>query len=119
MSKYIYSTMSADNDVVLYAENAEKKQVAKGRVTIFGKANVANKRTLITPKGVLTTLEDKEYELIKDNPHFKKWIEKGFITVETKKVDADKAAENMSKKDKSAQKTKDDYKDIKADIVEE
>lgn len=117
MSKYIYSTMSADNDVVLYKKNGDGKQVPAGKITIAGKANVANNKTLITPRGALTTLEDKEFDLIKDNNHFKKWIEKGFIMVETRQADADKVAQNMTKKDKSAQKVKDDL-DVKAEIVE-
>jgi hypothetical protein len=118
MAKYIYSTMSADNDIILYKKNGEGKQVPDGKVTIAGKANVANNKTLITPQGVVTTLEDKEYDLIKDNNHFKKWIEAGFITVETKQAEVEKVAKNMTKKDKSAQKKKEDL-DVKAEIVEE
>ena len=119
--KYIYSTMSSDNDIVFYADGASKNQKVKtGKVTINGKANVANKRTFITPRGALTTLDDKAYDLIKENSSFKKWVEKGFIKVETKQADADEvASKDMTKKDKSAQKSKDDYKNLKAEIVEE
>jgi len=117
--KYIYSTMSADNKVATYAKNAEGKPVVTGAITINGKANVINKRTLITPKGALTTLDDKEYDLIKDDNHFKKWIEKGFIKVESKKAEADEvASKDMTKKDKSAQKKEEDYKGLKAEVVE-
>lgn len=119
MAKYIYSTMSADNKVAIYKENAEGKQVVNGAITIKGQANIMDKKLLMTPKGALTTLEDKEYDLIKDNTHFKKWIEKGFIKVESKKVNADEVAKkDMTAKDKSAQKTKDDYdKSQKAKVV--
>lgn len=121
MAKYIYSTMSADNKVAIYKKNAEGKQVVNGAITIKGKSNIMDKKLLMTPKGALTTLEDKEYDLIKDNTHFKKWIEKGFIKVESKKVNADEVAKkDMTAKDKSAQKTKDDYsKSVKAKVVVE
>ena len=118
MSKYVYSTMSSDNDIVLYGKNGDGKNIKTGKVTIFGKANVVNKRTLITPKGALTILDDKEYELIKDHKQFKKWIDRGFIKVEAKQAEADVVAKDMTKKDKAAQKQKEDYKDLKAEIVE-
>jgi len=36
-----------------------------------------------------------------------------FLTVENKNIEASKIAKTMSKKDKSAQKTKEDFKHIK------
>lgn len=119
MSKYIYSTLSSDNDIVIYGKNGDDKPIKTAKVTIFGKANIANKKTLITPKGVLTVLEDKEYDLIKDDFSFKKWIEKGYITVETKASDADNVAKNMTSKDKSAQKQSEDYQGLKAEILDD
>lgn len=118
MAKYIYSTLSADNDIVMHSKNADGNLIKKGKVTLFGKANIANKKTLITPKGVMTPLDDKEYDLIKDNHSFKKWIEKGFITVESKTEDVEKVSKNMTSKDKSAQKIDSDYKHFKAEVVE-
>lgn len=118
MPKYIYSTMSADQDIIIYGKNGEGKPIAKGKVTIAGKANVANNKTFITPRGAVTSLEDAEFDLIKDNKHFQKWIAKGFIVVENKRVDTEKVAADMTKKDKSAQKGKDDFKDVEAKIVE-
>lgn len=119
MSKYIYSTLSSDNDIVIYGKNGDNKPIKTAKVTIFGKANIANKKTLITPKGVLTILEDKEYDLIKDDFSFKKWIEKGYVTVETKASDADNVAKNMTSKDKSAQKQSEDYQGLKAEILDD
>jgi len=119
MAKYIYSTMSSDNDIILYEKDENGKQIAKGKITIAGKANVANNKTLITPLGAVTSLEDKEYDLIKDNNHFKKWIANGFIVVQDKKSDVEVVVKNMTAKDKSAQKKADDFKGVKAEIVTE
>jgi hypothetical protein len=111
---YVYSTMSSDNDYINY-ENG----IAKSKITIAGKANVANKLTLLTKSGVLTSLDENEYNLLKTNSHFKKHLDKGFLTVESKQFDEDKISKNMTKKDKSAQKNKSDLKNLKADVVEE
>ncbi len=105
---YIYSTMSSDNDYIIY-ENG----FATSKVTIAGKANVANKLTLLVKEGAVTCIAQDKYELIKENYHFKKHLDGGFLTVENKNIEASKIAKTMSKKDKSAQKTKEDFKHIK------
>jgi len=111
---YVYSTMSSDNDYINY-ENG----IAKSKITIAGKANVANKVTLITKAGVLTSLNENEYGLLKENSHFKKHLANGFLTVESKQFEEEKVAKDMMKKDKSAQKKKEDFKNLKAEVVEE
>jgi hypothetical protein len=111
---YVYSTMSSDNDYINY-ENG----IAKSKITIAGKANVANKVTLITKTGVLTILNENEYDLLKENSHFKKHLSNGFLIVESKMFDEEKVAKDMIKKDKSSQKKKEDFKNLKAEVVEE
>tara|TARA_R110000868_G_scaffold124084_5_gene328259 strand:+ start:1715 stop:2083 length:369 start_codon:yes stop_codon:yes gene_type:complete len=105
---FIYSTMSSDNDYIVYENGA-----AKHKVTIAGKANVADKLTLLVKEGAVTMIDQEQYELIKENYHFKKHLEGGFLTVENKNVEASKVSKGMSKKDKSAQKTEEDFKHIK------
>jgi len=105
---YIYSTMSSDNDYIIYDNG-----FAKSKVTIAGKANVANKLTLLVKQVAVTCIAQDKYELIKENYHFKKHLENGFLTVENKNIEAQKISKDMAKKDKSAQKTKEDFKHIK------
>lgn len=108
---YIYSTMSSDNKINIFVDGAEKgKKVIANSVVINGKANISDKRTLITPKGMLTTLDEEVYNKIKEDTHFKKWVNAGYITVEVKKADeVSDVSKNMTKKDKSAPKTKTDF----------
>ena len=110
MAKYIYSTLSANKNFGIRTVSKGGVSIKKGAVCIKGGANIADKRTLITPKGVLTTISDAEYEAIKDLPTFKRQVEKGFLKVETKSTDAEKVAKNMTAKDAAAQKTKEDLK---------
>jgi hypothetical protein len=105
---FIYSTMSSDNDYIVYDNG-----FARRKVTIAGKANVADKLTLLVKEGAVTMIEQEQYELIKENYHFKKHLEGGFLTVENKNVEASKVSKAMTKKDKSAQKTEEDFKNIK------
>jgi len=111
---YIYSTMSSDNDYIIY-----KDGLAQSKVTISGKANVTDKITLIVKEGAVTVLTQEQYDMIKENSHFKKHLDGGFLSVEQKQVETTKVSKNMTKKDKSAQKKKEDFKDLNADIVVE
>lgn len=99
---YIYSTMSADNSYVEHSElpNGLHKKTAK--LIIAGKANVTNPKTLITPKGMMTTVEDSEFEEFEENPMLKRHIERGFITVSKTKNDADSVSKDMTAKDAAA-----------------
>jgi hypothetical protein len=100
MSKiYIYSTLTAD----------QAYKTADGPVLIQGGANLATRRTLDTPRGVVTTVTEAQYEALKrDSLSFAKHIENGWITADTKKVDPNEVADGLAGKDKSAQKTEAD-----------
>lgn len=105
--KYIYSTLSNDQNFTVWkfmeGDKARKQLPVKEHVVlVHGKANIANKRNLITPKGVLTTVEDGDFKALEQNSAFKRFVDRGYISIESKQVDADKAATNMTKKDKSA-----------------
>lgn len=108
MSSHIYSTLTADQEYRGYTEG--KVKTVKWKVVIKGGANIAGKN-LITPMGVLTTVTDEEMGLLETNPSFKRHVERGFITVEKKKVGVEDVVKNMKKKDKSAPKVAGDFKD--------
>lgn len=110
--KYIYSTLSNDQNFVEWVTDPKAKKLPKQQkaILIAGKANVANKKNFITPKGVMTSVGDEEYKALAENSAFKRFLDRGYITVESKKADIEAAVKNMKAKDKSAALTKQDVK---------
>lgn len=111
---YVYSTSSADNNYTIRNDSG----VSLAKITIAGKANVIDRVTFITKEGALTVLDQDKYDKIKDHYYFKKDIENGFLSVEQKNVEVDKVVKSMTKKDKSAQKQKEDLAHLSAKVVE-
>ena len=113
MSKYLYSTLTSDQSFIVFG-NLDKANVipsAKRVILVSGKANIMNKSNFVTPRGVVTVIEDADLELLKKLPSFNRFVDRGFIAVESKEAkSADDAAKNLTGKDKSAQKTPDDIK---------
>lgn len=125
MTVYVYSTLSAPTAYTLYEPITESNKMLQKDLPIFkldkhgnphkilikGGANVAHASgdsAMYTPKGVATAVSDEDYELLKDDVHFKQHIKNGFITVEEKEYDAGKVASNLKEKDASAPRTPDD-----------
>ena len=102
------STISANQEYRGYNEG--KVKTVKWKVVIKGGANLAGKN-LITPKGVLTTVTDEEMGLLETDPLCKRHVDRGCITVKKKKIDVEDVVKNMEKKDNSAPKVAEDFKD--------
>lgn len=113
--KYVFSKLSSDQCYAEYKDNEDKNQnhqITK-KVIVKGGAGVANKKTLVTPLGVVTSLDDNEFKAVSANPMFKRHQERGFIVVRDKMPnDADhgKIAADMDE-DKSAPLTDKKLKD--------
>ena len=105
---YVYSTMSSDNCYANLDKLPNGLHKASEKLLIAGKANVSNPNTLITPKGMMTTVEDTLFEKFENNPMLKRHIERGFITVQKTKKDIEDVVKDMEEKDNSAQATPDD-----------
>lgn len=113
---FIFSTLTCDNDYRTFTKGGGDVQNVETTVRVKGGAGIANKN-LITPRGVMTVVSDDELKLLETNESFKMHKENGYITVESKKADADEvAAKSMKKKDKSAPVTPEDYGE-KAPVV--
>lgn len=97
---YVFSTLTNGTNYGLYIKNGDVA-IKTGSIKINGGANLANK-VLVTPKGAMTVLEDKQFELLQNDPIFKIHLEKGFITFEKKKADVEDVAKDMTSKDASA-----------------
>ncbi len=122
MSKvYLYSTLSNSQSVVVYGaypgsnggsnnKGSSKPSVREGVIYINGGANVID-HALVTPKGVVTEIEQAELEALRKVSCFKRWEEKGFITVENHDVDADEVAKDLTEKDGCAQTTLKEHDD--------
>ena len=106
---YIYSTLTADQEYTVYPP-FDPKQIPKPnrKILIYGGANVIN-RNLITPRGVSTTVSDEELKILETIPSFKRHLERGFLTVDRNRADADKVAKDMTPRDKSAQMEDKDF----------
>lgn len=119
---YIYSTLSNTQNVVVYQpypgaksgtenkQGSSKPSVRQKVIHIHGGANVAD-HVMHTPRGAVTVVNDAELAALKKTSCFNRWLERGFVTVETSKVDADEVAKDMTAKDKSAQTTIDDHEE--------
>lgn len=112
MTHHVFSTLSTDH---VYGSNAAyekgKANFKKKAVLIHGKANVINK-ALQTPKGVMTSVSDEDFEVISKDPIFQLHVKNGFIDHTKKAADPEKFADkNLEGKDGSAQLTAADFKD--------
>jgi hypothetical protein len=108
MTNHVYSTMSADVTYHAYVNVAGQASSRKS-VLINGGSAVANKQ-LYTPMGVRTEVSDEDLELLKADKVFLAHMNNGFIKIDTKKIDPEKAvASGMEVRDKSAPKTPEDF----------
>ncbi len=110
---YIYSTMSSDNNYNEF-EKLPNGLHKKGAVlTIAGKANVTNPKTLITPYGMMTVVEEADFKKFENCPMLKRHMDRGFIKTSKTRGEADDVAKDMTEKDKSAQLTAEELKAAK------
>lgn len=109
MTKYIASKMAANVNYAIYTKGQNGINVVKQVITINGGADVMDKKTLITPEGVVTVLSDEDFSKLQNNPIFVRHMKRGVLKV----CSNERNAENVSKeltKDTSAQLTPKDYK---------
>lgn len=115
MSKKIYvaSTLATSVQYTGYAPASEKdanlprQQYA---ITIAGGAGVANKK-LVTPRGVITAIDEDQLKLLTSNPVFVRHAQRGFINPVEGDVDGDEVAADMTGRDNSAPLVQEDFAD--------
>lgn len=105
---YITSRMAGGVDYAFYKKGPNGINVVTETISINGGADVIDKRTLITPDGVVTSVTDEELEKLKTHPLFKIHLQNGGITIKDTEKSANKAGEELEK-DKSSQITPEDY----------
>ena len=92
---YVYSTLTAS-------------QVYDG-VFVAGGANCPNKY-MLTPRGVATQVTDEQVAILRANALFKLHESNGYVSIDGRKIDADKKAKDMNHSDKSAPLTEETIK---------
>lgn len=110
---YIYSSLTNDNTFCVYDDHP-RINTPKAHVTIKGKANVQDKNTFQTPRGVATQVSDDELALLKTVGEFNRMVKEGYLVIDEKAAhgyDADEKGADMEK-DKSAQDNEQTYKDM-------
>lgn len=109
MTKYIASKMAANVNYAIYTKGQHGVNLVKQVITIKGGADVMDKKTLVTPEGVVTVLSDEDFSKLHSNPIFVRHMERGVLKVCSNERNAEKASNELTK-DTSAQLTPKDYK---------
>lgn len=105
--RYIYSTLTCNNEYAQWVKNGDQQSIAHS-VLIKGGAGLMDKNFL-TPHGVVTEVSDEDHDFLMQNAAFLEHVKNGFITIEEKKIDVEKAAANMKRRDKSSPIVPSDY----------
>lgn len=106
---YVISRLAAGMEYDLYdLKTANGIPRLTETVAVKGGSDVADKKTLVTPVGVVTEVTKKQVELLKANPVFKKHLDNGVVEIMDKLPNVEKAAADLDK-DASAPATPADY----------
>lgn len=106
---YIISKLASGVDFNLYEKGKNNKYIRKGVITIHGGTGIADKRTLVTPDGVVTKVSDMELAALKKDVTFVRMERDGMLKItNSNPSNLEKAVSDMTK-DKSAQLTPEDY----------
>lgn len=106
--KYIASTLSASVQYTAYAETGGDLPAVAKTVTIAGGAGVANKH-FVTPRGVITNVDDADVKMLLANPIFKIHMANGYVQILDSVTDGDAAAADMTGRDNSAPLVNEDF----------
>lgn len=114
---YIISRLSNSQCYTQWVKGVNNINQIVSKIVVKGGADVINKKTLETPKGVVTEVTKEELEILRQNCDFQKHLENGFIDIIDNKPSEEKVEEKSKKlkKDNSRQRTKKDFKN-KEDI---
>lgn len=103
-SYYVYSTLAANMKYTVYEKTANDFHKEIASVLIKGGAGVAD-TNFVTPLGVVTTITQEQYEILKKVSLFNDHVKAGHLTVQERQVDVEKIVADMNRLDPSAPKT--------------
>ena len=105
---YIASKMSAPVDYAFYSKGASGINVVTKTIHVYGGADVINKKTLLTPEGVVTELSDDDINMLKTHSLFIEHQKNEVVAICGSEKEAKKVAKTLEE-DKSSQITPKDY----------
>lgn len=106
---FIFSTLTCGQDYAEWEDGGGDLKTIKRKVTVRGGANVANKKTLVTPLGVPTEVSEDDLAFLKAHPEFQRHLKGGFVTISSKNHDPEKVVSDMKGPDESAPLTPADF----------
>jgi hypothetical protein len=115
LTVYVFSTLTGGHDYTIYDPNPEGVNNVIRTIRVKGGANLADRRTLLTPTGVATKLTDDEYEALQQSPVFQRHLKRGFIHVSQVEADPERVAADMETRDESSPITPADFIEPKKD----
>lgn len=98
---YVYSTLTSDMEYRVHAQGGADMPSVEASVLIKGGTNLPDKR-LVTPRGVVTAIDEDAMSWLQDNEVFRLHVSNGFITVSEHEMDAEKVSVDMEGRDQSA-----------------
>lgn len=106
----IYSTLTNDSAYVEYHKGANDIPQIVREVIIQGGAGVARRKTLVTPYGVGTEVNDDVLTFLKADDNFKRHMKSGWLKiVEKGKPDGDVISADMAQRDGSSPLVPNDF----------
>lgn len=105
---YIISRLAAGVDYAFYEKTPNGTNKVVKTISINGGSDVIDKKTLITPLGVVTEINKAELDELMQHPVFKTHLENGYISINENEKNIEKNAEKLEK-DKSSQIVEEDY----------
>lgn len=108
MTVYITSRLASGVNYAFYEKQPNGINKVVKEISIKGGSDVIDKKTLITPMGVITEIEKADLDELMQHPVFKTHLENGYISINENEKAAKTAGEKLEK-DKSSQITDDDY----------
>lgn len=111
---HIASTATSPLRFVNYEIPSDPRIVARelASVTIKGGANLPNK-VLMTPKGAVTSIDERDWEWLCKDGLFLQMVDKGFLTIINDPRDGEHAFRDLTAKDGCAPKTEADFARVK------
>lgn len=109
---FIVSRASQDIEYVLWGETTNGTRRVIKTLRIKGGANVMDKTTMTTPKGVMNEISDEDWAWLEKDPAFARHMERGFMEVEKSESSARSSSKKKGKKkDGGAQLTPEDFEE--------
>lgn len=107
--KYIVSKLSFDQSFTIRTGNHAPYVTVK-EITVKGRSNVRDPRTLVVPDGTVTEVSDEDAAIVLAHPLYKMYEKNGMMRVVNSKAGARSAKSDLAEKDGAAQLTEADYK---------